>query len=673
MLNRREFLSSTALGCFSLCTALRVGGDRAFAAFAPGLGVTDPVAPVPDEPFSMVLDPNSPGGLLTSDYQLPPVELIGALPQNPGETRFQYFERMSGRVKDWFLYFATTKDPRKILADATLLALGLKLPDYPEPCGRGGCPPLGWVPPDPRFALNFAQLAVTGRTAFNAFRAWNPKDADLISQVRQANPNLSLDEVALEQAAARVLDAAYTALWAIRANDRDWRAFRPKLGYIGVSGEDDLPHRPVNVPTATFPQYDLDINLYGHPITVRYMVASAAKDFGAVPAGGLPQSGVPGGKLRSIPSDVPGLAPVDEILIFIHGDGSRLEEAIPLARALFDAGTKKGKSYTVIAFDMLNSGYNTSWIDDNFDNSGSYHPSGDSSLSFDPTNPTYGYPLLDIEEGFVITVIEALDKQLGNIKSQIAAIMGGSLGGNMGMRLARRKEPYCRTIVAWSVTCMAPYISSPDQATVVGHLGGLIGKYTEKEDQPVGSRSRFFDDVYNQPLSAPLGFVLLPQQPQLWYRPGWEPGKSALIAQSRYDRYEYYNQEFRRWTYRQNYESTIFSFQEGDVYVPNKAKGPLRYLTVSSTLLLATGSADQWLSFVNSRQLYNVYADTLNVAKQMVNTPGTTLFIENTGHSIHSERPIFFAGKIVEFLTGINPASDRGFLPGVVSLTLPPS
>jgi hypothetical protein len=39
-----------------------------------------------------------------------------------------------------------------------------------------------------------------------------------------------------------------------------------------------------------------------------------------------------------------------------------------------------------------------------------------------------------------------------------------------------------------------------------------------------------------------------------------------------------------------------------------------------------------------------------SMAPKMVNTPGNTLFLKNTGHSIHDERPRYLASRIVEFL-----------------------
>src|SRR5260370_11373266 len=47
----------------------------------------------------------------------------------------------------------------------------------------------------------------------------------------------------------------------------------------------------------------------------------------------------------------------------------------------------------------------------------------------------------------------------------------------------------------------------------------------------------------------------------------------------------------------------------------------------------------------------------------MAKTRGTTLFLRNTGHSIHDERPAFFAQQIVNFLEGPAPQSGGlGFM-----------
>ena len=60
--------------------------------------------------------------------------------------------------------------------------------------------------------------------------------------------------------------------------DRPKRERRNRLGWIAVSGEDNSPHRPVNVPSSNYPQFDVSVpvrNASGNILTVmsRYVVA----------------------------------------------------------------------------------------------------------------------------------------------------------------------------------------------------------------------------------------------------------------------------------------------------------------------------------------------------------------------------------------------------------------
>jgi pimeloyl-ACP methyl ester carboxylesterase len=86
-----------------------------------------------------------------------------------------------------------------------------------------------------------------------------------------------------------------------------------------------------------------------------------------------------------------------------------------------------------------------------------------------------------------------------------------------------------------------------------------------------------------------------------------------------------------------------FSFQEADVYTGTKTQGPARYLTMTSRLLLAAGAEDDFYHVKN-------YSMTREAADKMANTPGRTLFLLGTGHSIHAECPAFFSKEIVKFL-----------------------
>lgn len=646
-MNRRHFVGTAILVPLELSIASRLlGASRILPRRMPvvglspnavrqtGLVMTEPIDPSPDEACATTapIDGYSPNPSSNQGYHWAPAEVLN--------DKRRSFDLNRGRLNDLWRAMAGSQDPHHMLASAVLVALGL---------------PISWnnnqpTLVDPSLAPKLAQLAVTGRVTYGAFRQWHPQDADLFHLVQGLAPNEPANRV--QAVASQMLDVAYATIWAIRSNDAGWKAARARMGWIAASGEDDLPDRPVNVPSASHPQYDALVHVVGKlgPLSVwtRYMIASDGNNL--QPTGSTPVRAPAPGALRSVPNELPFIPPQDKILIYIHGGGSRLEEAEPLAAQLIAVGKAAGQSYTVIALDMPNTGYCMP-----FDHTqvaeakDSYHPSGDPKLVPQSTGTSHleGYPLMGFEERFVMGFVEALEQQYGQIKNRIAAVMGGSLGGNMSLQLARRStipgNEYLKTIVAWSSTCFAG--RNDLETWIAGHQvlgvgGDLIGKFTEGEND--NSRGEFFVALYDQPLGSIGPINVIGPQPAMWWRDGW-PCKSNGITGSRFDRYEYYTKQFRRWTHRLNYEMSIFSFQEGDVFLPNHAETEPRYLTMTSRLLLGAGQQDDYFAVKN-------YSNTVSVAGKMVNTPGTTLFLKNTGHSIHDERPAFFATQIVEFL-----------------------
>ena len=658
------------------------------------LGMTGPVEP-PDEPCSIQFDPNLPTGLLPPTYRWAPAAFVENDPNNGGFTkpdeqngRLHYFLRdMAGLAAS-----PDTATNQSVLVEAVLLYLGLTKPAV-------GSGPV--INADPKaVATAVAQIAVTGRRAFAHFTSWNaplsafsgPQDANLIQLVNKTNPNVN--QVALQQAVRFVLEASYSALWAIRSNDPVWRAKRAQMGWIAVSGEDDTPHRPVNVPTAPYPQYDLPVTVSGAsgPITAttRYMVASYlgflgpdAPPYGFPPlpqassslnAGGKTlssgagvrvgttvQNGLPGNLINSTQSlQPPRQLPVDglpvipagnKIIIYIHGGGSRLEEAVPLANNLILAGMRTGskygignQDYTVISFDQPSSAYGAP-LDPAMVYGSTYHPSMFHILSF--------------EEQYVINFIEALDQKVGNVKNRVAAVMGGSLGGNLSLLLAREStlvHPYLKTVVAWSPTSMMPGHGAVDDGLIWNGIVGNASATNWGAEVP-NTRHDYFHHLYFEMLSKVAN---LPSNPTMWFRDDWpnrdgtNTCKASEIAQSRFDRYEVYSSSLRRWTTAIDTEQAMYSFQDEDA----PGYGP-RYQSISSRLLLVAGQKDCYRngctgsSDARSALLadtLDIYGYTHDVANQMRGAPGRTLFINNTGHSIHDERPQFFAGEIVSFL-----------------------
>jgi pimeloyl-ACP methyl ester carboxylesterase len=675
------------------------------------LGMTNPVDP-PDEPCTLQSNQISPPtilptGLLPNSYRWAPAAFLENDPYSGGFTKP---DEQNGRLHYFLRNMAQsaaspdTATNRWVLVDAVLLYLRLAKPTVSvSGPGVNSISSINANPGDVASAV--AQIAVTGRRAFANFSSWHPplsafsgpQDADLIQLVQKTNP--TINQTDLQNAVTFVLDASYSALWAVRSNDPTWRVKRAQMGWIAVSGEDDTPHRPVNVPTAPYPQYDLPVSVSGPSGTItattRFMVASYQTFLGpdAPPLGfpPLPQPSSPGNAgvktlssgvrvgntlqnrlpgtqasnglraPRQLPDDgLPTIPPYLKIIVYVHGGGSRLEEAVPLGNNLIleamrsDPRRTANDNYAVISFDMPNSAYG-----DAFDPAkvygSTYHPSM--------------FHILNFEEQYVINFIEALDQKVGNVKNRVAAVMGGSLGGNMSLLLARESKlvhPYLKTIVAWSPTSMLPghgnlgnglIFSEATGNPVVNPLFGGNDTATLWGREELNTRGAYFHTVYFEMLS-PLANI--PPDPTMWFREGWvnKDGfdcKQSVIIQSRFDRYEVYSSMLRRWTTAIDTEQAMYSFQDKDANDTNP-----RYQSISSRLLLVAGEKDCYRNgcIGSSDPRSALLADTLDiygythdVASQMRGAPGRTLFINNTGHSIHDERPKFFAGEIVSFLT----------------------
>jgi pimeloyl-ACP methyl ester carboxylesterase len=644
-------------------------------------------------------NPNPPSnGLLTFDYQFAETQFPHFLHSDPTasppviDDLVQIFEKLpytgdktpenDGRLADFLRALASTGDPKLILANAVSLKL------------NNGISRLLWdsqtlvdtspIPVDDKLVTAVAQLGVTGRTSYENFVRWvpggnGPQDTDLVQAVKGLFPNAKFDPAALQAAAHSVLDTAYTTLWAIRSNDPGWRAFRSSLGWIAVSGFDDTPHRPVNVPTAPYPQYDIDLDVpYTDPskagtfsVTTRYMVASAHTFVGPIdpekssfidPLPNLlqapiePFSSTPAP--RTIPKDLAIIPAGNKIIIYIHGGGSRAEEAVNMANWLIAEGHAAGEEYTVISFDLPNSAYGTS-----FDVGrvvGSYNHQNLYILGFD--------------QSFIIQFIETLDLQLGNVKGRIAAVMGGSLGGNMSALMTDHYDQnhgYLNTIVAWSVTATSPskYLGIVKVGDVAAYIAGQEGQVTLQEiPHDHAEEVKYISNMYASPLSAdPLLYI--PPQPIMWYRGGyapdgsiggWQPCKDRSIAGSRYDRYEVYSPNERRWTTAIDLEQISFSFQDNGSGLSVVTAAPPGM--PNPHLLLVAGEQDNF--FPNE-----IHDSTIDVARQIrLSGHGKAEFWLDTGHSIHAERPQLFAREIVYFLTHL----DAGDSPnGVVVTTVP--
>lgn len=529
-----------------------------------------------------------------------------------------------GRLVSWLRAVVQTHDPLEVLKQSatSFYLLGIAARNPPDTVEG---------------ATALADLAITGRLMYTNFRSLPPhgqppQDSDLLDDVRNRvkafqNPP---DENRLRSSVAAALDRAYMVAWALRdPNPVTRKQTRASLGWIAVSGEDDSPDRPVNVSSAEFPQFDIIVPSLV-PVRTRYIIASAV----------MPNPNPPSFPTRQIPVDPWPSIPADhEVIIFIHGHDSRAEECADLVNPLLQTGLQHGKKYAIIAFDLPCSGYS--------DMLGDWEIAPRDATQFTslPGSSPATFPLLDFLLQFVIDFVNALDARVA-IKNRVAAVIGGSLGGNLCLRLGERNDqPWIKNIVAWSPASVWTTFNH-DQIKWFA-LNALQGRMEEEEDKnadgtpsSIPSRIKFFYESFDSPAG-----LNGPPQPKQWYRDNWESEdrrpvcQSAFIQDDRVERREIYNRFFRSWHWRVALEQLLFSHWPS-AFASNRTR----------TLLLA-GSADDFQDPTPGIGVTpRIYTNTKSLSVAMINTPGDSVFLLNTGHSIHNERPLLLAQQIVQFL-----------------------
>jgi pimeloyl-ACP methyl ester carboxylesterase len=368
------------------------------------------------------------------------------------------------------------------------------------------------------------------------------------------------------------------------------------------------------------------------------------------------------------PEPRPAIPPGDDIILYLHGGpGSRLEEASDLVGPLLSAGLAKGKHYTLIAFDQPTQGY-TSMVEPL--ELVPKHVGGpfDCGIGKNCDN----YPLVVFSEVFILDFIDALDK-IVPVKNRNIYIIGGSTGGALTLRMGHRPEEWIKKIVAWNAASVWNTYTHGEAEGKAFALNTGWGRAEENEDN--GKRKDYFNEAFGMPTPETQ------PNPEEWYRGNradyaanrdtqkplraeWSC-KFDYIVGSRLEQEEVYNPTYRRWHWRLGTEELIFSFfndsWSGPANTASDDSGNANYLTIQKPTLLVTSDDDDWNEGETAgipRHWEDRWTRTRLMAPKMKNTPGYTLYLPNTGHSIHNERPNLFAGQIVEFLS--TPAPNHG-------------
>lgn len=463
-------------------------------------------------------------------------------------------------------------------------------------------------------AQALADLAVTGRTVYGRFRAAPPSEEAVLAAARASltRGRYTVVEPALLSAVRQVRKRAFQVAWAIRG-PVGARRQRPMLGWIAVSSDDDPPHRPVNVESAPFPQHDLLLTVAGRRVVTRFFVASRN-----TPLEPLVDLNDP--PLTPPPEPLPAIPPEDDVILFVHGHSSRAEEALPLVPHLLRLGEGRRQGVTVVALDLPSNGYATRV--DPYDDGRFPMP-----CLWD------NFPVLAFIEGCIEAFVEELARTTG-MTNRFAAVIGGSLGGNMALRLAEREPgvlPWMRAAVPWSP---ASVWASFDRARgdKVRETALFAASERSKEEESDGHRATHFFQVFDEsvwPFSSP--------QSNYWYRGDW-PCKEAAVQGARNDRRELYGREFRRWHWRVGLEQLVFSHVE-----VTREGGPPRFELARTRTLLLAGEED-------NHQPVAIYDASREMAWRMTGTPGYATFLRRTGHSMHLERPALMARLISDFV-----------------------
>lgn len=461
---------------------------------------------------------------------------------------------------------ARTRDATEILVRATVAAFA------------GGR--------DPRAVLLARAMSDLAATGSHAAARLDPRlgIADLAALAAARVPGASGEEPALRRSAAAALERAQLVARYLEldAAGRASLARRePELaGWIGVSGEDDPPHRPVNVPFGEHPTRSIEVHVRGRTLRVRYTAAGAVD-------GGAP------------------------IVLLLHGHSSKLEELDRVIGELAACRDARGApKYCVLAPDLPSAGYTT-------------------RIDHEVVAPVDapGAPLLAFHEEFVEAFVEAVTREMG-VEKRVACIAGGSLGGNLVLRLAERAPSWIERYAAWSPASVWSALTND----LIKGLAPRRTRINMLEAESPGSRRAYFKEVF-----ATRICLTGRTQPEMWYRDGFLC-RARHINRVLWDRREIYGPEYRRWHWRLAHEQLIFSHVTpiGGVAPWQRIRGPV---------LLLAGERDNFT-------WTHIYARTRDLARKLASNGvrGACLLLRHTGHSIHDERPRLLAGALDRFI-----------------------
>ena len=467
-------------------------------------------------------------------------------------------------------------------------------------------------------ARAFAELAVTGELSNRSFEALATSglasSAIAAAQVLHGDlPNTAKTR----KLATDALTYARRVSVALRAKTHVERAAARKKvpsfsskppRYVAVSGEDDAPDRPVNIPCTAF---DLD-DLFT-PVRVRGVHASK-----------YPKLRI---RFARTPLFNDKNAP---IVVLVHGLGSQIEENEEVMRLLEKAGVAS------VAMDLPCQGYSARI---------SFSKAG---IASDMQNDGGGvggpFRAIEFYEFFIRSFVETLDERFPaqKVKQRIALLAGGSQGGTMSLRIAYNSPPsWLPRVAPWSPGSVWQSFHTDDvfHQLAVGDLGPL-SQVRRAEDKD--ARRDYIRGTFEPrfPTNLFIGRIA-----DTWWRDtdNYESRKNAHIKASRAQRHEQYGEWYRRWCSAMEQEQLAHSFRGND------SDRNWKFTRITLPVLLMAGEMDEF-AFANIDSACETLVDR---ADDIGKPKGVFVEFTNTGHSIHDERPARLAQLLADHAKGV--------------------
>lgn len=449
-------------------------------------------------------------------------------------------------------------------------------------------------PTKPELGRASADLAVTGRRSSLAYAKDRREGVDLVSAI--AGSSAAARERARELLGYADEVDAYLSLGQSARKRSSLGGAAKVLPWLAVAPEHDSARRPVNTYASNHPTFEVSLFVRGQKVRTRY-----------VRVGEGPTA-----------------------IVFLHGLGSRLEEV----ERVIDALAKKDPgAYTIFAIDMLNHGY-TSRVS--------------------PASIGVKWTGLELDRGESFTMLARVQEHVNAFLDTVVGgfervvIGGGSLGGTITFRLAIADQSPSsnRRYVPWSpgsvwnsflrVEAMDEYIRKKGvEARFIHSLKGPERRLESpskdrKKNRELDSRFDYLCETYDD------GILWFGSNASMWWGRSIDQDlKKSLIAASRRDRREVYDESFRRTTQALAREQTYYSVIERE-----RGASHTRAQGIRRPLYVLAGQEDDKPAHIRQR-VEDLAAD----AKMR----GWATVVPNVGHSLHDECPRTLAHAIDAF------------------------